>query len=342
MCDNPIIMSYPKPLSRETLERRYSETGLSKEQLSFLELFFSSCANLYGAIHIIEAWDVYKRIKDEKPRLHRKDLLNYGAVAQRDQLPFYVLEESELYLDGEKGINRSHIVNRQLVGKGTSRYDMVYNLLDVQRSWPYNVPEDFIGNAISVPSAEEIRLLDFLGSLKVTEDEIESWGIKRKVENKGKRLGEIRTLSRIEQSIIDYEKRPSFKEYYINLFSGTVSERLFREFKLDLNIGFTPFSKIIEHLFDQIYEYGVSVSDKDFEALSGMLMEFNNKTRLWFNCGWAPWECSRYLHENGLVSEGLRRISMGPGMKAHFKEHPEEYEEFLKATKAMGIEIVDE
>ena len=29
-------------------------------------------------------------------------------------------------------------------------------------------------------------------------------------------------------------------------------------------------------------------------------------------------------------------------MKAHFKEHPEEYEEFLKATKAMGIEIVGE
>lgn len=48
-------MSYPKPLSEKSLQRKYAEAGLSEEKAGFLRDFFTACTNLYGALYAIEA-----------------------------------------------------------------------------------------------------------------------------------------------------------------------------------------------------------------------------------------------------------------------------------------------
>lgn len=335
-------MSYPKPLSEKTLERKYAEFGISNEQRIYLHLFFSACSNLYGAIHLRDIWDVYKQISEEKPRLHRKDVIAFSSVVQREKQPYLILDDSELFINGTDLESERFIVNRQLVGKGANRYEKVYVLLDNQGSRPYNVPDNFLSNSISTPTAEEIRLFDHISNLKVSLDEIDHYGIKFKCEDKGKRLGEIKTLSRIEKSIIKYEKRPSFKEYYEDLYSGTKAERLLREFKLRINTGYPSFTDTIKYLFQDIDEMGVALSEKEINILLGLIQDFNNNTRLWHNCGWAPRELSAYLTEKGLNPSGPPRLSIGPNMRKRFKDNPEEKEEFFNTAKKMGIIVEEE
>ena len=332
-------MSYPKPLSERTLERRYAESGLSAEQRAYLHLFFSACSNLYGAIHLRDVWEVYKQIKDEKPRFHRKDLIAFASVVQREEQPYYVLDEDELYVDGLADASERYIVNRQLVGKGAARFYMVYELLKNQGNRPYNVPENFISNSIVIPSSEELRLLDFIGNLKVSRDEVERWGIMQKCEEKGRMLCEIETLSQYESFIIDYEKRPSFKEHFRQLFSGTKAERLLRRLKLRINVGSPSFTDTIRFLFEEIDETGVALSEKEDNILLGLIQDFNNNSRLWHNCGWAPRELSEYMAKNGLRPKESPKLAIGPNMRERFREHPEELEEFLRKAKAMGIEV---
>ena len=121
-------MSYPKPLSAQSLEKKYSDTGLTGDQRVFLHLLFSACSNLYGVIHIRDVWDVYKRITDDKPILHRKNLIAFSSIVQREEQPYFVLDESELFVDGTDRDTERYIVNGQIVGKGPARYAYVYLL----------------------------------------------------------------------------------------------------------------------------------------------------------------------------------------------------------------------
>lgn len=56
-------MSYPKPLSEKSLERLYTQAGLSTETCAFLHSLFAACANLYGTIALRDVWSVYQELK---------------------------------------------------------------------------------------------------------------------------------------------------------------------------------------------------------------------------------------------------------------------------------------
>lgn len=60
-------MSYPKPLSEKSLERLYTQAGLSTEVCDFLHSLFAACANLYGTIALRDVWSVYQKLKSDVP-----------------------------------------------------------------------------------------------------------------------------------------------------------------------------------------------------------------------------------------------------------------------------------
>ena len=79
-------MSYPKPLSEKSLERLYTQAGLSTEVCDFLHSLFAACANLYGAIALRDVWSVYQKLKSGAPRIHRRDLYALRQVAELSHL----------------------------------------------------------------------------------------------------------------------------------------------------------------------------------------------------------------------------------------------------------------
>ena len=108
-------MSYPKPLSKKSLERLYKESRLTEEARTFFHAFFAACANLYGAIALRDVWQVYGELKDA-PKLRRKDILTFASIVRREEQPYYVFEVNELFDEDSNNELDRHIVTRELVG----------------------------------------------------------------------------------------------------------------------------------------------------------------------------------------------------------------------------------
>ena len=110
-------MSYPKPLSEKSLERLYEQSGLPVDARSFLHKFFSSCANLYGAVPLRHVWQIYGELK-AAPKLRRKDLLAFSSIVRREEQPYYVFEAQEIFDDDSRSELDRFIVSKELVGVG--------------------------------------------------------------------------------------------------------------------------------------------------------------------------------------------------------------------------------
>ena len=110
-------MPYPKPLSEKSLERLYKESGLTGEERSFLQSFFSACASLYGAIPLRHVWTIYQQVKDA-PKLRRKDILAFASIARREEQPCLIFEANEIFDDDSHSELDRSIVSKELVGVG--------------------------------------------------------------------------------------------------------------------------------------------------------------------------------------------------------------------------------
>ena len=77
-------MSYPKYLSRKSLEKRYRDAGIPESKIRFLKDLCLSSMNLYGAIHAEQLWEVYKELSEKAavPKIQRKEL--YAALVSSE------------------------------------------------------------------------------------------------------------------------------------------------------------------------------------------------------------------------------------------------------------------
>ena len=64
-----------KPLSPKSLEKKYAELGLPKAKTDLLHDYFLCFANLYGALAVREAWNVFKHFEGNKIR--KKDFRGF-------------------------------------------------------------------------------------------------------------------------------------------------------------------------------------------------------------------------------------------------------------------------
>ena len=136
-------MSYPKPLSEKSLERLYTQAGLSTEACDFLHSLFAACANLYGAIALRDVWSVYQELKSGAPRIHRRDLIAFSSIVRREVQPYWVYEIEELYTEEPHNDLDRHIVSKELIGAGYGKMFSFYALMDERDDRPYCVPMIF-------------------------------------------------------------------------------------------------------------------------------------------------------------------------------------------------------
>ena len=157
-----------KPLSEKALARKYAETGWSQDTIAFLHDFFLAGANLYGVCTVQDLWDIYKFLGEHisLPKLRRRDMITFSAIARRDRLPYAVYEIDEIYADEERKETERMIVHKELVGSGYYRFDDVYRLSDRQLNKPFYVPDDYMRYAEPEPSPAESALRGYLDELQ--------------------------------------------------------------------------------------------------------------------------------------------------------------------------------
>ena len=149
-------MAYPKPLSRQTLERMYKQSGIPKEVREYLHTLFKACANLYGHIELRDLWVIHGRLKNV-PTIKRKQMVEFAGIARRDgELPYCVYEADELWDDVKRsGVGRE-IVHKDLVNGTYKKLMFYYELIDhYVDNYPFYMPEDLLSYAEPVLSEEE-------------------------------------------------------------------------------------------------------------------------------------------------------------------------------------------
>lgn len=144
--------SLPKPSSKTALNKKYqllaietkgrldTATENGRANINLLQKYYNAFSNLYGAIILDDAWDIFKILEKEKiskKQILKKDFLFFSEVARYEAHNYFVLEIDELYEAEERGsAARRFILNKKLYKKGYSRFDSYYRLADKQLNHP--------------------------------------------------------------------------------------------------------------------------------------------------------------------------------------------------------------
>lgn len=338
-------MQYPKPLSEKTLERMYRQAGISDSERDFLHQFFAVCENLYGVIEIGDMWEIYRELKkgEKVPSIRKKDLIEFSAIARREEQPYQIYELDELYPEEKRNELHRLLVSKDLIGFGYGKMRTFYEFMDnYDYQHPYFIPEDFLSYAEKRLTEEEKALLDFLGDLKVTAKECRPrFGSPYPCENRRKRLREFSFLNYIEQFMVkDAEKRPKLRAAILEEYGGTEAEKILRLFKRMETIGnsMNPTGNL-QYILYELEEVGVELTEKQLKKLLKLVTEFHNNSRHWFLSGWKPAELTRqYARENGGIPPA---ISFGPGMQKAFEDGSMDKEELIRMLREKGIQVVE-
>lgn len=329
-------MAYPKPLSEKAIQRLYKESGLDERAQEFLHDFFSACANLYGAIELRDAWDVYQRITEDKPKFRRKDLIAFSAITRREEQTYYVFETEEVYSEEKHNELSRLIASKDLVRGGYGKFMWLYKVMEQSVNYPCCVPDAFLSYAAPKPEKEETELLNFLGQLKVTARNGKTrYGKEYPCEHKGKRLREFSFLNSDERFEVEYLlKRPKQQAAFLADCAGTEAEKILRRLREEDNIGYFSPADSIQHVTDELAEVGVELTMQQAQELTRLMMEFHNNTRHWCICGWKPVELGQRYKPQGKPT-----IMFGPGMQKAFASGDMDREEMVRQLRAMGLNV---
>jgi hypothetical protein len=329
-------MTYLKPLSENSLEKKYKESGLNGEARLFLHDFFAACANLYGFIELQDAWSVYKNLKNV-PKLRKQDFLAFSSIVRRETQPYFVFEIEELYSEGKNNDFERHIVNKELISEGYGKFGLLYLLME-QIDKPYNIPDNFLSYAKPVPSAEEKALLNFLSNLTTTTDKcVPNYGESIPNIHKGKKLDSFSFMNALERFNVEYEKRPSFRSALIAEYSVSEAEKILNSFKREEHIGTFNVVKLMQKIVDELNEVGVEFSKKQLEKLFQLVVKYNNNSRLWHLSGWKPIELSDFYRNK----KGPAAIAFGEGYQKAFAEGLIDKEELIRKIREAGLDVIE-
>ena len=128
--------SLPKPSSKTALNKKYqllaietkgrldTATENGRANINLLQKYYNAFSNLYGAIILDDAWDIFKILEKEIisiKQIVKKDFLFFSEVARYEAHNYFVLEIDELYEAEERGsAARRFILNKKLYKKGYS------------------------------------------------------------------------------------------------------------------------------------------------------------------------------------------------------------------------------
>ena len=341
-----------KPLSQKTLEKKYAELGLSQSNIELLHTYFRCFSNLYGVITVKDAWDVFRHY--EGTIVHKKDFVAFSGIVQREgNLPYSIYEQNEIYSDEDDEPLYRMIVNNKLVLSGYNRFIYVYATVEHQGDKPYYIPEKQIFESFT---EDRFYLTPYGKSMKTFVENLKTSGVSKDfngkpngeltdlngISVKGKRLVECAFHTQSEQFELRYFKSESKKQKLLEAFNIPASEKILRRIEEYIMTGGvfkndSP-SREIEYLVNFLNEdFGVELSERQFEQFAELFIKLNNNSNLWLNCGRSPDELfKKSAHKMPST------ISLGPNMKKMIANGEMDKEELEKQLAQMGITLLDE
>ena len=342
-------MAYPKPLSEKTIKRLYDESGLSEETILFLRKMFEAAANLYGAISLSDLWEIYKEYSAnmEAVKIQKKDIFAFSSIARREEHDYSVYEIDELYTEEKRADKDRFLIINEVIRD--SRIQVFYNLHEMQQGKPYYVPDYLLSISGPVISEQEKVLKDYIDNLKATSPVIRNKynkEITKPSPHYGMKLKDFTFLRDTDEFEIKWlsgqsehgPKKPQEKKLneFLKTIQGTYSERLFRDLRFQIFTGWTPFTKVIEYLMDNLNEVGVEFTMDEAQKIVNLISDFSNNSHLYINRGWTPSELAEISRSSGTMPKS---ISLGPGIMQAVKEGKISLEELKSQAEAMGLKI---
>ncbi len=263
-------MPYPKPLSEKSIARLYGEAGLEEKQIEFLRTFFSACANLYGAILAVDAWDVYRELsaKTVTVPLRRRDMYVALGIMRREKLPFYVFEIDEVYSKEERQDRMRLIAHRELIRSNYGKFYDLYTVVEKAAEKPFYIPENLMSFVAPHESAQEQTLLRLLNNMRSTRSKYTNlYGKICTCPYKGKYLrdfsyisdGASFELNRLNGKIEGCKGNPKkAAKFEAELKSVTAAQYLVNMLKLRRRVGNLSMNKLLEYFFIDLTAMGVN------------------------------------------------------------------------------------
>ncbi|MCR4962962.1 MAG: hypothetical protein K6B40_03685 [Firmicutes bacterium] len=317
-----------EPLSPKTLARKYAVLGLPKEKTDLLHVYFRSFSNLYGVISIRDAWDVFRHYEGVDA-VGKEDFVAFSGIVQREPgHPFSILELEEVH-SGETSVDplARLIVNNKLIRFGYGKYALLHDTEKLQCGKKYYLPAEkkTLLSYVEDPfylSLDGKNMVRFLSCL-TTDGQYKGLDGKPRGEIldidgnpvAGKRLPEFVFYTQNEQHDIQYFKRESKKELLRQEYRQTALDKILYRFFIHLQTGefvrresTSGFLIMVARIMDE--DFGVSLSQEQFDAFADLFTKLNNCSHLWIHRGWRPDELSQR-------SRALKpkRISVSPNMK---------------------------
>lgn len=330
-------MSYPKPLSQKTLNKLYEKAGFSIEVQDYLHKLFTACVNLYGVITVKEIWELHKQIDKGSFRLRLKEFIAFSAIARREEQPYYVFENNELYYGMTNSERERHIVSKLLIGKGQYKFSMFYKFEGSRIELPFFLPDDIFEFIDPKPISEVKQLIGFLSSLRSTKDSIfDGWKKTIPNENKGKRLSQFSFLTKLQRYDLEHCKTEKQRQELLYAFRGNAAEKLVRTYCEKLLIDSIT-SRYIMGFFSELEEMGVVLTNKQQSILMDSLVCINNKTHQWVTRGWRPIDA---IEQFPTSPEVKPTISFDPGLNQALADGSED--ELFSLLRDLDISIIGE
>lgn len=350
-------MAYPKPLTAKTIERRCKELGLTDKKVAFLQKFYQAAANLYGVVPVGHLWSIYKELAEKntdvkKKRILKREVLGFSEIVRRELHTYRVYEESDIYADGVDSLENREVVN-QVIPVDPMYMNLYDAVVDAQPRYPYFVPDNMLDYAVEFMSAEEEKVMDFIGNLRATATTLEGNLTHKSYPSphKGKKLRQIKTLSEMEKQAYDmireeleessHHKETLAIEALQKRFKQTVDKRIMDNVKTRLQIGLDYPNQALQGLVEGLELVGVQITVKQAETLAQLFMAFTNSLHMFCMRGWAPTEL-RLAQEAAGIDTRPRAISFGPGIQKAIENGDMDADELKKMAEQMGLKILNE
>lgn len=178
----------PKPVSKTELSRLYTRlaidthhrldnsTAEGQARLDLLHRFFDACANLYGAMTLWHAWELFQHVEPEltaKKKILRKDFFSFAEIVRVEKHAYAIMLLPDLYEEETSiSIQDAELVHRMLIYPNVWGLNEYYKLLSYQDDKPCVVPAHDVFYAYAdpnyfweTPEARSLRF--FLANLHV-------------------------------------------------------------------------------------------------------------------------------------------------------------------------------
>lgn len=300
-------------LSEKTLEKKYEFYQISYEENKELHKYLNCFSNLYGTLQIKIIWEVLKKYDI---KISKKKFYNFIDIVQREKNDYSIFNLCDVYT-GEKSSETKDklLINNELAGYGSKKLRLYYVLEDnIDRQLPLCVlpKSEFLKYYIDnfwFNNDYAVAMVDFVCNLETTGFFYNYIGLPNGEildifgePTYGKKLKDICFYDHMEQYDFDNDKRPFYRERFIQEHNIAASKKVLNNIKDHLTVGRrVDFSQNFKFVLDYITDdCGVVFTKEQSEEFAYLYNNLYNHSHLWRNYGWSLFDLSRVNINNNV------------------------------------------